>query len=54
MVERSCDATFLHLVGAGVVSTHPEDLVVRTLRTIMREAQALHEDDSPAHRWWAG
>jgi hypothetical protein len=52
VVER-CDAAFLHLVGVGVVGTHPEDLVVRTLRTIMREAQALHENDSPAHRWWA-
>ena len=53
VVERACDATFLHLVGAGVVGTHPEDLVVATLRRIMAEAHALHEDDSPARRWWA-
>lgn len=48
VVERSCDATFLHLVSAGVVGTHPEDLVVATLRRIMAEARELHEDESPA------
>ncbi len=52
-VERACDATFLTLVQAGCVGTHPEDLVVATLRTIMREAHALHEDASLARRWWA-
>jgi hypothetical protein len=53
VVERACDATFLHLVEAGCVGTHPDDLVTATLRQIMREAHALHEDASPARRWWA-
>ncbi len=53
LVERSVDTTFLHLVEAGCVGTHPEDLVVRTLQAIMREAHALHEDTSPARHWWS-
>jgi hypothetical protein len=53
VVEQSCDATFLTLVEAGCVGAHPDDLVVRTLRTIMREAHALHEDETPARRWWS-
>ncbi len=52
-IERSVDTTFLHLVEAGCVGTHPEDLVTTTLRTIMREARELHEDASPARRWWS-
>lgn len=28
-------------------------VVVSTLRQIMAEAHALHEDESPARRWWA-
>ncbi len=53
VVERACDAAFLTLVGAECVGTHADDLVVATLRTIMQEAHALHEDASPARRWWA-
>jgi hypothetical protein len=52
-VERACDTAFLHLVSAGVVGTHPADLVTATLRQIMAEAHALHDDESPARRWWA-
>lgn len=53
VTQRACDAAFLTLVGAGCVGTRPEDLVVATLRTIIREAHALHEDTSPARRWWS-
>jgi hypothetical protein len=53
LVEDSIDRTFLHLVEAGCVGTHPDDLVVRTLETIMREARELGGDESPARRWWA-
>lgn len=49
-VEQACDSAFLHLVGAGVVGTHPEDLVTATLRQIMLEAHQLHEDELTAAR----
>jgi hypothetical protein len=39
-VERGCDLAFLHLVGAGMVTAHPEDLVVLTLRRVLDEARA--------------
>ncbi len=52
-IERSCEAAFLTLVEAGCVGTHPCDLVTATLRQIMVEAYALHEDESPARRWWS-
>jgi hypothetical protein len=38
-VERACDAAWLHLLSAGLVGTHPEDLVTATLRTVLREAR---------------
>jgi hypothetical protein len=47
-VEGSCDLAFLHLVGAGLVGSHPDNLVTATLRTILREAQL-----QPAGWRWA-
>ncbi len=53
VVERACATAWLHLAGAGMVSGHRDCLVTATLRRIMREAHALHEDTSLARRWWA-
>ncbi len=53
VVERACDTAWLHLAGAGMVSGRSDCLVTATLRQIMREAHALHEDTSPARRWWS-
>lgn len=38
-VERSCDAAWFHLLEAGLVSSHPDDLVTATLRKILRDAR---------------
>jgi hypothetical protein len=51
--EHACDLAFLHLVGAGLVGTHPDDLVTATLRTILREARAREAQLRPARRRWA-
>lgn len=53
VVKDSIDDTFLHLVSAGLVGTHPRDLVIETLKRLMVEAHQLHGDDSPARRWRA-
>jgi hypothetical protein len=52
-VERSCDTAWLHLVEAGLVGTHPDDLVTATLRTILREAREREAQLRPARRRWA-
>ncbi len=36
----SCDRAFLHLVEAGLVTDHPDDLVTSTLRTVLVATQA--------------
>lgn len=52
-VERSCDDAFMHFASEGLLSPREDCLITKTLRAIMAEARALHEDDSPARRWWA-
>lgn len=51
-VERSCDLAWLHLVGAGLVSDRPDDLVTATLRTVLREAREREARIVPG-RWAA-
>lgn len=52
-VERSCDLAWLHLLGAGLVSSRPDDLVTATLRTILLQAQEAEGPHRPPARRWA-
>lgn len=51
--ERACDLAWLHLVCAGLVSSHPEDLVTATLRTVLREAREAEDRARQRERRWA-
>jgi hypothetical protein len=52
-VERSCDTAWLHLLEAGLVGTHPGDIVTATLRTILREAREGEAQLQHSRRRWA-
>ncbi len=38
VTPASCDLAFLHLVGAGLVTASPDDLVTETLRAVLLAA----------------